>query len=141
VQAVAVFFPTVSDVCAVVHVGNQNVFDARVHLRLGLLHRLAGADDDEDDAGSSGDEPLAVELFDVLDVGFVGGRLLKHDCGILGECIESFVVIERKRRNYDPDADLKPAADFEFRIQPLARSQKNWPIGVIIPACWMLIVG
>jgi hypothetical protein len=48
VQAVAVFYPAVADVRAVVHVGDQDIFNSRVHLCLRLLHGLAQADDHED---------------------------------------------------------------------------------------------
>jgi hypothetical protein len=116
VQAVAVFFPAVADVGAVIHVGNQDILDARVNLGLRLLHSLARADDDEDYAGSSGDEPLAVDLLDVFDVNFFRGRLFENDGRIFREGIEGFVVIERKRRDHDAHADLKTAADFELGV-------------------------
>ena len=67
-QFVGIFHPAVADVGAVVHVGDENVFDAGIDLGLRLLHGLAGADDDEDDAGSAGDEPLAVDFLYVFDV-------------------------------------------------------------------------
>ena len=67
-EFVGVLGPAVADVGAVVHVGDEDVFGAGVDLGLGLLHGLAEADDDENDAGSAGDEPLAVDVFYVFDV-------------------------------------------------------------------------
>ena len=43
VELVGIFDPAVADVGAVVHVGDENVFDAGVDLGLGLFHGLAGA--------------------------------------------------------------------------------------------------
>src|SRR5882672_3909885 len=43
VEFVGVFGPAVADVGAVVHVGNQNVFDAGINLGLGLFHGLSNA--------------------------------------------------------------------------------------------------
>ncbi len=67
-ELVGVFGPAVADVGAVVHVGDEDIFNAGVDLGLSLLHGLAGADDDEDDARSSRDQPLAVDFLHVLDV-------------------------------------------------------------------------
>ncbi len=50
VEFVGVFHPAVAYVGTVVHVGNENIFDAGIHLGLGLLHGLAGTDDDEHDS-------------------------------------------------------------------------------------------
>ncbi|MCU1239433.1 MAG: hypothetical protein JWO71_159 [Candidatus Acidoferrum typicum] len=55
VELVGIFCPAVAYVGAVVHVGDQDVFDAGVNLGLGLLHGLAGADYREDYAGGAGD--------------------------------------------------------------------------------------
>ena len=55
VEFVGVFRPAVPDVGAVLHVGDEDVFDARVDLGLGLLHGLAGADHREYDSGCAGD--------------------------------------------------------------------------------------
>ena len=46
VEFVGVFDPAVADVGAVVHVGNENIFDAGIDLGLSLFHRGSGADDD-----------------------------------------------------------------------------------------------
>jgi hypothetical protein len=54
VESVAVFYPAVADVGAVVHVGDQNIFDTGVHLGLCLLHGLAQADDYQDYSGCAG---------------------------------------------------------------------------------------
>ena len=43
-EFVGVFGPAVPDVGAVVHVGDEDVFDAGIDLGLGLLHGLARAD-------------------------------------------------------------------------------------------------
>src|SRR5258708_11468676 len=93
VELVGVFGPAVADVGAVVHVGNQNVFDAGVGLGLGLLHGLAEADDDQDDTGSAGYQPLLVDDFYVFDVdAFVHGAL-EDNGGVFGEGFEvGFVV-------------------------------------------------
>src|SRR6185369_9330976 len=51
-QAVAVFLePPVADVLAIVHVRDHHVLDAIVGHALRLLHRRAGAADDQHDAG------------------------------------------------------------------------------------------
>src|SRR5271168_377554 len=112
VEAVAVFYPAVAYVCAVVHVGDQDVFDAGIDLGLGLLHGLAEADYYQNYSGGSGYQPLAVYLFHVFDVHFVGGGLFENDDGVLGEGIEGFIVVERKWRDDDAHADLESAADF-----------------------------
>src|SRR5882724_12268803 len=109
-ELVGVFSPTVADVGAVVHVGDEDVFNAGVDLGLGLFHGLAGADDGEDDAGGARDEPLAVDLFYVLDVDLLGSAFLKNDGVILGEGFEGGVVVEREWRDDDAHADLKAAA-------------------------------
>src|SRR5260370_20428482 len=107
VEFVGVFGPAVADVGAVVHVGNQNVFDARVGLGLGLLHGLAEADDDQDYAGGAGYEPLLVDDFYVFDVdAFVHGAL-EDDGGIFGVGFEGGFVVEGKGRNNDAYADLR----------------------------------
>jgi len=79
VQAIGILDPAVAYVRAVIHVGNQHILDPAVDLRLRLLHRRPGADDDQDDSGSSGHQPLAVYLLHVFDVHFVLGRLLEDD--------------------------------------------------------------
>jgi len=48
--------------------GIRTVFDAGIDLGLSLLHGLAGADNDEHNTGSAGDEPLAIHFFYVFDV-------------------------------------------------------------------------
>ena len=55
VEFVGVFGPAVAYVGAVVHVGDEDVFDAGIDLGLGLFHGLAGADYGEDYAGCAGD--------------------------------------------------------------------------------------
>jgi hypothetical protein len=50
VEFVGVFGPAVADVGAVIHVGDEDVFDAGVDLGLGLLHGLARADHSKNDA-------------------------------------------------------------------------------------------
>src|SRR5882762_1294557 len=116
VELVGVFGPAVADVGAVVHVGNQDVFGAGVHLGLGLLHGVADTDDDENDAGGAGDEPLAVDFFHVFDVNAFHVGLFEDDGVVLGEGFESGVVIERKRRDDDSNADLKAAASAPFGL-------------------------
>src|SRR5579859_2899664 len=116
VQFVGVFGPAVADVGAVVHVGNQNVFYARIDLRLGLLHGLTETDDDENDPGSPGDEPLAVYLFDVFDMHLLGRAAFEDDGIVFGERFEGRFVIERKRRHNDAYADLKAAARPPLRL-------------------------
>src|SRR5579871_102793 len=110
VEFVGVFGPAVADVGSIVHVGNQNVFDARVDLRLGLLHGLAQTDDDEDNAGSAGDEPLTVYLFHVFDVNLLGNVAFKDDGVVFGKRFERSFVVEGKWRNDDANADLEAAA-------------------------------
>src|SRR5258707_1077681 len=110
VGVVRVFGPAVADVGAVVHVGNQNVFDARVGLGLGLLHGLAEADDDQDYAGGAGDQPLLVDDFYVFNVdAFVHGAL-EDNGGVFGEGFAGGFVVEGKRRNDDADANLEAGA-------------------------------
>jgi len=110
VEFVGVLGPAVADVGAVVHVGDEDVFGAGVDLGLGLLHGLAEADDDEDDAGGAGDEPLAVHDFYVFDVNAFGCRFLENDGVVFGEGFEGGVVVKGERRNDDANADLKAAA-------------------------------
>src|SRR5215472_15850987 len=127
VEAVAIFFPAVADVSAVVHVRDEDVLDARVDLRLRLLHRLPGSDDNQDDAGRTGNEPLAIDLLDVFDVHFVGGRLLENNRGIFGEGLEGFVVVKGKRRHNDPHADLKAAAHLQFGVHAARQIPEELP--------------
>ncbi len=121
VELVGVFHPAVADVGAVVHVGNENVFDAGVDLGLRLLHGLAGADDDENDARSAGDEPLSVDLLNVLDVDALVHGALENDGGVFGEGIEGFLVVEGKRRNDDADTDLEAAASAPLGIEAIGK--------------------
>ncbi len=81
-ELVGVFDPAVADVGAVVHVGDEDVFDAGVGLDLGLFHGLAESADDEDDAGGAGDEPLLVDDFNVFDVDAFRGGALEDDGGV-----------------------------------------------------------
>jgi len=116
VEFVGVFGPAVADVGAVVHIGDKNIFYAGIDLGLGLLHGLADAYDDEDDARSSSDKPLAVHLFYVFDVDLVGRAALEDDGVVLREGFECGVVIKGKRRNDDANADLKAAASAPLRL-------------------------
>src|SRR6266436_2782062 len=117
VEFVGVFGPAVADVGAVVHVGNQNVFDARVGLGLGLFHGLAEADNDQDDARSAGYQPLLVDDFYVFDVdAFVHGAL-EDNGGVFGEGFEGGFVVKGKGRNDDADTDLKAAASAPLGIE------------------------
>lgn len=98
VQAVAVFIPTVPDVGAVVHVRDHHVLDARIDLRLGLLHGLAQTNNDQNDSRSPCYQPLPVDLFDIFDVVLVVGWFLEDDRRIAGKRFEGFGVVEGSRR-------------------------------------------
>src|SRR5271169_1177548 len=92
-------------------------YERRRQLRSGGLAEVAPgveavADFYQNYSGGSGYQPLAVYLFHVFDVHFVGGRLFENDDGVLGEGIEGFIVVERKGRDNDAHADLESAADF-----------------------------
>ena len=54
-QSVRILVPAVADVGAIIHVGDEDVFDAAVGHGLGLFHGLAVADHHKNDAGGSGD--------------------------------------------------------------------------------------
>src|SRR5467141_23757 len=110
VELVGIFGPAVADVRAVVHVGDEDVLDAGIDLSLSLLHGLTGADNDEHNARSAGNQPLAVHYFHVFDVNAFGHGLLEDDGVVLREGFESGVVVKGKRRDDDADADLKAAA-------------------------------
>src|SRR5258708_2050375 len=110
VEFVGIFGPAVADVGAVVHIGDEDVFGAGIDLCLSLLHGLAVADDDENDAGSAGNQPLAVHYFYVFDVDAFHVGLLEDDGVVLGEGFECGVVVKGKRRDDDSNADLKAAA-------------------------------
>ena len=112
----SLFFPTVADVGAVIHLRDHHVLDSGIDLSLRLLHRLAETDNDENHAGRSRDEPLSVGLLHVFDVDVIRRRLLEDDGGVFREGVECFVVVERKWRNDDAYADLKSAANFQFGI-------------------------
>ena len=73
------------------------------------------ADDDQNHAGRSRDEPLAVDLFHVLDMNFVLRRFL-NTITDLWRTIRTFVIIERERRHDDAHADLEAAAVLQLRI-------------------------
>src|SRR5260370_6170923 len=98
VEFVGIFGPAVADVGAVVHIGDEDVFGAGIDLCLSLLHGLAVADDDENDAGSAGNQPLAVHYFYVFDVDAFHVGLLEDDGVVLGERFECGVVVKGKRR-------------------------------------------
>src|SRR5258708_21868397 len=110
VELVGIFGPAVADVRAVVHVGDEDVLDAGIDLGLSLLHGLTGGDNDEHNAGSAGNQPLAVHYFYVFDVNALGNGLLEDDGVVFREGFESGVVVKGKRRDDDADADLKAAA-------------------------------
>src|SRR5260221_2925540 len=129
VEFVRVFGPAVADVGAVVHVGNENVFDTGIDLGLGLFHGLADADDYQDDTGSSGDEPLAVHVLDVFDVNLLWNLALEDDGVVLGEGFERGIIVERKRWNNDSDADLKAAARAPFRFDTGGKLPEKFTYG------------
>src|SRR4030095_245929 len=116
VEFVGVFDPAVADVGAVVHIGNEDVTDACVNLCLRLLHGGASTDNDKDNAGCACNEPLAVDFFNVFDVNTFLGRLFENDRAVFGEGFKGGVVVKRKRRNDDTDADLKAAARTPLRF-------------------------
>jgi hypothetical protein len=125
VEFVGIFYPAIADIGAVVHVGDENVFDAGIDLGLRLLHGLAGADDDEDDAGSAGNKPLTINLLDVFDVdAFVHGPL-ENDGGVFGEGVKRFFVVEGKRRDDDADTDLEAAASAPLGIETVGEFPKK----------------
>src|SRR6516225_7485007 len=107
VEFVGVFDPAVADVGAVVHVGDEDVLDARVRLSLGLFHRLADADDDEDHTGSSCDEPLLVYDLHVFDVNALVDWASEDNGGIFREGFKRGFVVEWEWRNDDAHAQLK----------------------------------
>ncbi len=78
-EFVGIFGPAVADVGAVVHIGDEDVFGAGIDLGLSLLHGLADTDDNEDDPGSAGNQPLAVHFFYVFDVNAFHVGLLEND--------------------------------------------------------------
>ena len=49
-QAIGVFHPAVTDVGAVIHVGNEHIFNSGINLRLSLPHGRSRADHDQDDS-------------------------------------------------------------------------------------------
>ena len=116
VEFVGVFDPAVADVGAVVHVGNHDVFDAGVGLGFGLEHGLAGADDDEDYAAGSRDEPLAFDFLHVFDVDAVIVGLFEDDGAVLGEGFEGGLVVKGERGDDDADAELEAAAGAPFGV-------------------------
>src|SRR5262249_46068924 len=113
-QFVGVLRPAVAYVCAVIHVGDENIFDAAIDLSLGLLHGLSEADNDQNHAGSSRDEPLAVDLFHVFNVNLVGRAALENNGVVLGKRLEGRLVVEWERRDDNTNADLKTAARAPF---------------------------
>ncbi len=125
-EFVGVFHPAVADVGAVVHVGDEDVADAGIHLGLRLLHGAAGADDDEHDAGSPRDEPLAVVLFYVFDVDAVLRGLFEDDGGVSGKRFKRGVVVERKRRDDNAHADLKSGARAPLGLEAVGKLPKEF---------------
>jgi hypothetical protein len=117
VEFVGIFDPAVADVGAVVHVGDHDVFDARVHLGFGLQHGLPRADDDQNDSARAGDEPLAFDFLYIFDVNAVEVRFLEDDGAVFGKLRERRLIIEGKWRDDDANADLKPAACAPFRFR------------------------
>jgi len=115
-KLVGIFGPAVADVGAIVHVGDKNVFGARVNLGLGLLHGLADADDDENDAGGAGDQPLAIDFLYIFDVNAFHVGFFEDDGVVLGEGFERGVVVEGKWRDDDSNANLKTAASAPFGL-------------------------
>ena len=110
VEFVGVFDPAVTDVGAVVHVGDHDVLDAGINLGLGLEHGLTDAHNDQHDAARAGDKPLAFNFFYVLDVDAVEIGLFENDGAVLGKRLERRLVVEGKRRDDDANADLEAAA-------------------------------
>ena len=115
-EFVRVFSPSISDIRAVIHVGDKNVFDSRVGLGLSLLHGLAHADDNQHDTRGTGYEPLLIHNLYVLDVDPFGCGSLEYDSGILAKGFEGRFVVERKRRNDNANAHLKAAAGAPLRF-------------------------
>jgi len=95
VELVGVFRPAVADVGAVIHVGDEDVFDAAVDLGLRLFHRLARANHRKHDSGCTGNEPLPVHLFHVFDVDLLGRAALENDGAIFRERFERRFVAKR----------------------------------------------
>src|SRR5260221_9238945 len=129
VEFVGVFGPAVADIGAVVHVGNQNVFDTGIDLSLGLFHGLADADYYKNHAGGSGDEPLAVHVLHVFNVDLFRNFAFKNDGVVLGEGFERGIIVERKRWNNDANADLKAAACAPFWLDAGGKLPEKFTYG------------
>jgi hypothetical protein len=108
-QFVGVFYPAVAYIGTVVHVGDKDILDAGIDLGLGLLHGLAGADYDQDNAGSACNQPLFVYFFYVFDVDTFCGGPLENNGGVFRERVEGFFIVKREWRNDDAHTDLKAA--------------------------------
>lgn len=106
-----------------------------------MLHGLAQTDHDQNDSRSTGRKPLAVDLFYVLDMNLIGGRLFEDDGGEFGNDSKVSSSSKGKGGTKIRMPIWKPLLTFSLGSLPLARSQKNCPMDVIMPACWMLIVG
>jgi hypothetical protein len=61
VKPIAVFVPSIPDIGTIVHVGDHDIGDAVINLRLRLFHGLACPDDDERDTGIPGDKPFIIK--------------------------------------------------------------------------------
>src|SRR5439155_20875275 len=125
VEPVEVLEPPIPDVHAVVHVGDHDVLDPVVGLLLRGLHRGAGADDDQHDAGRAGDDPLVVDLLDVFDMDAITGGFLEDDDRVLGRLGDGLRVGVRERRDHDPDTDLEAAARLERGERALGEAIKE----------------
>src|SRR5262249_355191 len=125
VELVGIFNPPVANVRAVIHVGNQDVANARIDLRLCLLHGGAGAYYDENDTGRAGNKPLSIHFLYVFYVHALNAGLFENDSGIFGKRFESTVVVKRERRNGDTHADLEAAARAPLRFLPAGQLPKQ----------------
>src|SRR6267378_4392367 len=79
VELVGVFGPAVADIGAIVHVGDEDILGTGIDLGLSLLHGLTGANDDENNAGSARNQPLAIHCFYVFDVNAFHVGFLEND--------------------------------------------------------------
>src|ERR1700757_698937 len=121
VEFVGVFPPAIADVGAVIHVGNEDVFDARIGLSLGLFHGLANSDDDQNDTGGPRNKPLLVDDLHIFDVDAFVDEPLENDDGVFAERFEGGFIVEGKGRNNDAHAHLEAASGAPLGLEAVGQ--------------------
>lgn len=91
--------------------GNHDVVDPAVALLSCLLHRLSFPRYYERHPVLTGDPPLAVHVFSVLQVDTLSTLGFEDDDGVAGVLVVGLLVVEREGWENDANADLESVVD------------------------------